>query len=254
MMTETSTFSDTDLEAYVDDQLDAVGRARVEALLSKNPALAARVMADLSIVSSLRASSVADDPQCGPRTREAARRLQSGLSEVRFFSSLRKVAAVGLLIAIGWFANPSIGTRDVNANSHPPPFVEQAVRAHNTSLLRAQMDSQPDVKAYDRAEIRSATAIVMPQLPNDWKVVDVQVFPSELGPTVEALVLTGEETLISLFAGRPGTFAVEPVTDLNLSGAEAAWWQIGDVAYAVVSSTPEMGLLDEAEALKNSLY
>jgi anti-sigma factor RsiW len=253
-MTETTTFIDTDLEAYVDGQLDAAGRARIEALLSKNPARAARVMADLSINTSLKLASMADDPQYRPRTREAARRLQSGLSGGRFFSSLRKVAAVGLLIAIGWFANPSIGTLDVNANGHPPAFVEQAVRAHSTSLVRAKMPSQPEVKAYDRADIRSATKIVMPQLPDDWKVVDVQVFPSELGPSVEALVLTGEETLISLFAGRPGTFAVEPVTDLNLSGAEAAWWQIGDVAYAVVSSTPETGLLDEAEALKKSLY
>ena len=52
----------------------------------------------------------------------------------------------------------------------------------------------------------------------------------------------------------PGYFAVEPVKDLNLSSAEAAWWQVGEVAYAVVSSTPGIGLSDEAELLKSSLY
>jgi len=53
---------------------------------------------------------------------------------------------------------------------------------------------------------------------------------------------------------RPGHFAVEPIKDMNLPKAEAAWWQIGDVAYAVVSSTTDIGLADEAELLKNSLY
>ena len=48
--------------------------------------------------------------------------------------------------------------------------------------------------------------------------------------------------------------AREVLEYFRLKDAEAAWWQIGDVAYAVVSSTPETGLADEAELLKNSLY
>jgi anti-sigma factor RsiW len=253
-MTETVTIHEADLDAYIDGQLDAESRVRVETWLAQNPTDAARVMSDLSIRSSLKLAVAMEEADLAPRTRHAALRLETGLSEARMWATLRKVAAVGLLVSVGWFANTSMGAREVNATAHPPAFVEQAIRAHRTSLVRAGMQSQPEVQSYDRDEIRAATAITMPALPDDWQVMDVQVFPSDFGPSIEAVVRTGEGAAVSLFAGRPGSFAVEPVKNINLSDAEAAWWQIGEVAYAVVSSTPEIGLTDEAELLRNSLY
>ncbi len=253
-MTDIDTILDTDLDAYVDNQLDAAGRLRVENWLAGNPDAAARVMADLGMRTTLKLAMTSDAIGGRPETREAARRLSSGLSNARMWNTLRKVAAVGLLVSAGWFAHSTIGPREVIASVHPPAFVEQAVRAHQTSIVRAAMPSQPEVKTYDRDDIRAATAITMPDLPGDWKVLDVQVFPADFGPSVETSIRTGDGTLISLFAGRPGHFAVEAVTDLNLADAEAAWWQIGEVAYAVISSTPHTGLTDEAELLRNSLY
>ena len=253
-MIDVDPIMDTDLDAYVDNQLDAVGRLRVEKHLAKNPEAAAQVMTDLGIRSALKLSMSGGDEHVLPETREAARRLSSGLSDRQVWSVLRRVAAGGLLVSVGWFTSTSMGAREVNASVHPPAFVEQAVRAHLTSQVRAKMHSQPEVRSYDRDDIRAATAIAMPELPEDWKVVDVQVFPSEFGPSIETSVRTSEGALVSLFAGRPGSFAVEPITNLNLADGEAAWWQLGEVAYAVVSSTPDTGLTDEAETLKNSLY
>lgn len=253
-MTDLDTIVDTDLDAYIDNQLDAAGRLRVETWLAKNPDTAARVMADLGMRTTLKLAMTSDVISGRPETREAARHLSSGLSNARMWNSLRKVAAVGLLVSAGWFAHSSMGPKEVIASVHPPAFVEQAVRAHQTAIVRAGMHSQPEAKTYDRNDIRAATAIVMPELPEEWTVVDVQVFPSDFGPSVETSVRTESGVLISLFAVRPGQFAVEPVTDLNLSEAEAAWWQIGEVAYAVISSTPHTGLTDEAELLRNSLY
>jgi anti-sigma factor RsiW len=253
-MTDASTVTDTDLDAYIDNQLDAAGRLRVEKFLAKNPEAAAHVMTDLGIRSSLKLAMHREDEQFGPVTREAARRLSSVLSDRQMWNSMRKVAAVALLVSFGWLAHTSVGPSEVNASVHPPAFVEQAIRAHQTTLVRAGMQSQPEARSYDRDEIRAATAITMPVLPDDWKIVDVQVFPSEFGPSIEAAVITGEGTQVSLFASRPGGFAVEPVKNLNLANAEAAWWQIGEVAYAVVSIIPDIGLTDEAETLKNSLY
>ncbi len=253
-MIDVSTVNNADLDAYIDNQLDAAGRLRVEMFLAKNPEAAAQVMADLGVRSSLKLAMSGGEEHFRPQTREAARHLSSGLSDRQMWNSVRKVAAVGLLVSIGWLAHTSVGPSEVNASVHPPAFVEQAIRAHQTTLVRAGMQSQPEVQSYDRDEIRAATAITMPVLPEDWKVVDVQVFPSEFGPSIEAAVLTGEGTRVSLFASRPGGFAVEPVKNLNLANAEAAWWQLGDVAYAVVSSTPDIGLTDEAETLSNSLY
>jgi anti-sigma factor RsiW len=253
-MNDAAAVTDTDLDAYIDNQLDAAGRMRVEKYLAKNPEAAAQVMEDLGIRSSLKLVMTNADEHLRPQTREAARKLSSGLSDRQMWISLRKVAAVGLLVSLGWLAHTSIGPSEVNASVHPPAFVEQAIRAHQTTLVRFGMHSQPEVKSYDRDDIRAATAITMPELPKDWKVLDVQVFPSEFGPSIEAAVMTEDGTQMSLFAGRPGSFAVEPVRDINLSNAEAAWWQLGEVAYAVVSSTPQTGLGDEAETLKHSLY
>lgn len=253
-MTEVEPLLDTDLDAYVDNQLDPAGRLRVETWLAHNPDAAARVMADLGMRTTLKLALTGEDVAVRPQTREAARRLSSGLADARMWNMLQKIAAVGLLLSVGWFAHSTIGPREVNATVHPPAFVEQAVRAHQTSLVRAGMPSQTDVRTYDRDEIRAATAIVMPALPKGWKVIDVQVFPSDFGPSVEARVSTDAETLVSLFAVRPGHFAVEPVKDVNFAGAEAAWWQLGEVAYALVSSVPDTGLTDEAELLQKSLY
>lgn len=253
-MSDVEKVIDADLDAYVDNQLDAASRLRVEKYLSRNPEAAAQVMTDLSIRNALKLSFDVDEEHFRPETREAARRLSSGLSDRQMWNSLRRIAAVGLVFSVGWFAHTSVGTREVNATVHPPAFVEQAVRAHMVSLVRAGMQSQPEIKSYDREDIRAATAIAMPKLPDDWRVVDVQVFPSEFGPSIEAALRTGDGALVSLFASRPGNFDVEPITSLSLNEAEAAWWQIGEVAYAVVSSTPDTGLTDEAETLKNSLY
>lgn len=256
-MTDTGTVLDTDLDAYVDNQLDAAGRLRVETYLARHPDVAARVMSDLGMRTTLRLALATDATTGGPQTREAARHLSSGLAGRRMWNAIQRVAAVGLLVSAGWFANSSIGPfgpREVNASVHPPAFVEQAVRAHHTALVREGMPSQPGARTYDRDDIRAATAIVMPELPANWTIDDVQVFPSDFGPSVEMRVRTADGARMSLFAVRPGHFAVEQVRDLNLADAEAAWWQIGDVAYAVVSSTPETGLADEAELLKNSLY
>lgn len=256
-MIDTATILDTDLDAYVDNQLDADGRLRIETYLARHPDVAARVMADLGMRTTLRLAVAADVVTGRPETREAARHLSSGLAGRRMWMAIRRVAAVGLLVSAGWFAHSAmgpLGAREVNASVPPPAFVEQAVRAHQTALVRKSMPSQTEAKAYDRDDIRAATAIVMPELPDGWTVTDVQIFPSGYGPSVEMSIGTGDGTRISLFAVRPGHFAVENVTDINLKDAEAAWWQIGDVAYAVVSSTPGTGLSDEAELLKNSLY
>ena len=253
-MTDVDAIIDTDLDAYVDNQLDAAGRLRVETWLARNPDAAARVMADLGMRTTLKLAMTSDVVAARPETREAARRLSSGLANARVWNAMQKVAAVGLMVSVGWIAHSSVGPSEVNASAHPPAFVEHAIRAHQTALVRAGMPSQPEAQTYDPDDIRAATAIVMPELPKDWNVVDVQVFPSDFGPSVETSVKTDVGAVISLFAGRPGHFAVEPVKDLNLSNAEAAWWQVGEVAYAVVSSAPIIGLSDEAELLKNSLY
>lgn len=248
----------SDLDAYVDDQLDVSRRIEVEAYLSEHPGSAAQVMADLRIRGELRLALAHGEAAGRHETREAVRRLSQGLSTGRYVAAFRRMAAIAALVTAGWFANSYLGAftaTEVVASVPPPPFVEEALRAHSTTLLRESMPSQHEVVNYDPADIRSATAIVLPDLPQNWKVVDVQVFPSAFGPSVELVVTPDKSERLSLFAVRPGSFNVQHVLKAEAEGLSAAYWQIGDVAYALVSEKEGVkDLTETARRLSRTLY
>ncbi|BBK44677.1 transcriptional regulator (anti-sigma factor) [Allostella vacuolata] len=248
---------EADLQAYVDDELPVARRVAVEAYLCHRPAEALRVMADLRTRDELRLA-LGDRPAAArPATTEAARRVERGLGRDRVFRRLRRVAAVVLLLGCGWFANGQFGhlaVRQVAASAVPPSFVADAVMAHRTTLVRAGMRSQPEVRDYDPADIRAATAIAMPELPEGWHVTDVQIFPSTFGPCVELAMATPGLGKISLFAVRPGAFDVIPATLAREGDLAAAYWQMGEVAYALVGRGDARELDQAAGRLARSLY
>lgn len=256
-MTEPDIVTDADMNAYVDNQLDLAGRARVESHLAAHPQDAARVMADLHMRSALKLAFAALPADMPAATLEKARRLETGLNGPRTWSGLRRAAAILVFVTAGWLAHGTLnpfGARSVNASTHPPDYVAQAVEAHKTEELRRGMHSQNRSTAYDAEEIRSATGIVLPTLPAGWKIAEAEVFPSGFGPSVEAALVAPDNSRLSLFAVRPGHFAVEPVESTVLGQTETAWWQIGDVAYAVVATGRDPGLKERAEMLKSTLY
>lgn len=249
--------TEADLDAYVDDQLDAPGRIEVEAYLAARPEAAAQVMADLRTRDELRLALALHPVPGRPATAEAARRLQRGLARGRMLQRLRRAAAVVLLLAAGWAANEAAGPLSVSevvASAPPPPYVEDAMRAHETTVLRASIASQPAVSRYDAPELRAATAIAMPALPADWRVRDVQVYPSRFGPSIELAAETGELGLVSLFAIRPGSFDVVRPTLVPGSGIASAFFQIGDVAYVLVAAGDGEALDGVAARLAATLY
>lgn len=247
---------DTDLDAYVDGELDVARRIQVESYLSENPDIAAKVMADLSMKGELRLALAGEDTFGRIETRDAARRLERGLSYGRILHTVQRIAAVAVLVAAGWVAHTSFGAftaTEVAASTPAPAYVEDAVRAYQTAQLRQTMPSQT-APHYNADEIRAATAITIPELPKGWKVSDVQIFPSEFGPSVEMAIQEADGKQLSLFAVRPGAFAVQPVGHLALDNAEAAYWQIGEVAYALVAGDGGSNLDRAAEGLARSLY
>jgi anti-sigma factor RsiW len=247
---------DADLDAYVDGELDVARRIQVETFLSEHPKTAAKVMADLSMRGELRLALANETAFGRAETRDAARRLERGLAYGRIFHTMQRIAAVGVLVAAGWVAHNSFGAftaTEVSASVPAPAYVEDAVRAYQTAVLRQSMPSQ-SVASYKPEDIRAATAIVMPQLPADWKISDVQIFPSEFGPSVEMALRTDDGKQLSLFAVRPGSFSVASVSHIALDNAEAAYWQIGDVAYALVTGDRTITLDRAADQLARTLY
>ena len=255
-MTTIDPIIDADLDAYVDGELGVSRRIAVESYLSAHPTTAAKVMADLSLRGELRLALANEVATGRPQTREVARRLERGLASGRVLHSLQRIAAVALLVAGGWVAHTSFGAfsaTEVSASMPPPAFVDDAVAAYRTSQTRARMASQPKAAIYNPDDIRAATAIVMPTLPADWTVADAEIFPSAFGPSVEVTV-DAKGKRLSLFAVRPGSFAVAKVDHIALDGVQAAYWQIGEVAYALVADPAVNDLDGQAERLSRTLY
>lgn len=249
--------SEADLHAYIDDQLTPARRIAVEDYLSRNPKLAARVMADLRGRDELRLALSGQSPVVRLATQDAARRLERGLARDRYFMKARRIAAVVALVALGWFAHVefvSMGGWNGAVASTMPAYVDEAARAHRTALLRASMHSQPLQPNFDRAEIRGATGIKIPDLPQGWKVLDVQIFPSSSGPAVEMALKADALGTLSLFAVRPGRFDVMPASVTSRNDVTAAYWQIGDAAYALVGSAEPKALNEAASKLASTLY
>ncbi|SMQ68731.1 Transmembrane transcriptional regulator (anti-sigma factor RsiW) [Devosia lucknowensis] len=248
----TEPITDQDLALYVDDQLEPKRRIAVEAHLAREPALAARVMEDLRISHALRLTAASDTDQPNPRTSELARKLQSAMLRRAVLHRLRPSMAACVLLVSG----AVLGGAVTGLMSKPgvPDYVEVALQAHAVSQVRAVMISQPESPDYDRDELLSATAIVMPTLPDDWVVTDVQVYPSRFGPSVEMAIDAGELGRASIFAARPGDFAVIAPSTSQHEQSAFGHWQMGEIAYVLVGRAEPAEILHAAEALASTLY
>jgi anti-sigma factor RsiW len=245
--------TEKDLALYIDDQIDPARRLEVERHLARNPALAAEVIDEMRVTHELRMSmaDVVEAPQ--PASSELARRLQGSLGRRAWLERLRPAIAALSFAAIGALSG-SLVTATITRPPTMPAYVEAALRAHEVSQVRSVMLSQPEVPDYDRDELLSATAIVMPTLPDDWVVQDVQVYPSRFGPSVEMVLQAGDLGSISIFSARPGGFDVHGPAVLSHDGTVLAHWQIGEIAYAIVGAADETEILKAAHMLADSLY
>jgi len=245
-----------DLDAYVDDQLTEGQRAQVEAHLARNPEAAARVMRDLALRRDLRralAAPPAPRPLLG-----AARRLAIARRRDARLRGMLRIVPAALLIGLGWLAHAGLGPLSVGesvAAAPAPPAVAAALSAHQVSLLRADMASQPETRGLDAAELRAATGIALPGFPGDWTVRDAQVFPSPQGPGIEVLFDTDDLGPVSHFAVRAGGFAVSLPHLHTTPDHAAAWFQIGETAHVLVADRDRAeALLATSVALSDTLY
>ncbi|MHA6692699.1 anti-sigma factor family protein [Devosia sp. A449] len=252
-MARSDKVSEDDLHAYIDDQLDVARRIEVETYLAERPTAAAQVMADLRNRHELRMALVAEPGFARPATEDAARRIEGALRRHAWAQRFRPAIAATVLVTAGWFAHAQFAAQSTS-EAMLPGYVEAALNARQASLLRAAMYSQPEAPDYDRAELLSATAITMPELPADWIVTDVQVFPSQFGPSIEMAIQAEPYGSLSLFSARPGHFAVSPVTTAQMGDVAGAYWQIGEIAYALLGDERPEILGAAATGLAHTLY
>ncbi|TGD94890.1 anti-sigma factor family protein [Methylobacterium nonmethylotrophicum] len=242
--------TEADLNAYIDGQLDLGRRIEVEEHLAARPEVAARVMADLRTRDALSAAfGPVPGTRPGPapeRLAAAARRLDRALTWRRIGARLQRAAVIAMLVGTGWLLHNEtgdFGVQNTIASTHSPAFVEDALQARQAALMRARVASQRPSPAYDRREVEAATGIALPDLPADWRVDDMQIFPSRSGAGVEVAIDAGSLGKVALFATRTQDAEAHAPAIVRSPEAVTVYWTAGRGAYALSGSgnEPDLG-------------
>ena len=229
--------SDQEIDAYVDGQLDTEGRFAVEDYLRHHPNLAARVMGDLGTRSALQLLARDSEP-LSPGLRDAMRGgSPTGAARWRRWVPAAGLSATGIAAAL------------LVMFQGPPGYIDDAVTSHLVAGMRAGMASQLEAPQFDVREIRRATQISLPQVPADWKVTDVQLFPTDRGPALVMALKTGEGDHLSLFAKRGREGAPERPDAVREGEHSVAYWRRGDMSYALVGESGPAAIDARAETL-----
>jgi anti-sigma factor RsiW len=224
--------TETEIQAYLDGELDLRRRFEVESHLASDPEAAHVFIEDLRLRTSLRllAAELEDAP---PEMMTAAARLSSRLGEgsARSFRNLwggrltQGLAAAALIMIV------VLPGRDVKAS--PPAYVGDAVAAYRTGLLREAMVSQIEAPRFDAGEVQRSTRIHVPRLPAKWVVTDAQIFPSKEGPALQLMIRTPDARKLSIFAVHAPSDAPAEPTAVRHEGASVAYWREGEMSYAI---------------------
>ncbi|CAN5373654.1 hypothetical protein BH10PSE12_BH10PSE12_30430 [soil metagenome] len=160
------------------------------------------------------------------------------------FRHATRAAGIAALIAIGWIARGSLG--DFPETAQANGFIDEAAASHRMGLLRQAMASQVESPRLDSAEIVRSTGMRVPTLPANWHVQDVQLYPSNNGPAIALSLRTADGERVSLFADRAETPAEATPLIASRSGESIAYWEVGDMAYALTSTLPPARTLELA--------
>ncbi len=158
-----------------------------------------------------------------------------------------RAAAAAALVGLGWLGHAAMG--DLAAPVQAADIIDEAEESWRASQIRQDMASQPETLRLDRSEIAAATGISLPQFPAGWQVLDVQVYPSDLGPAVVAVLLTETGEEVSLFATRAETGADRLPLLERRAGQPFAYWEQGPLAFALTGELPSASLLALAAGL-----
>jgi anti-sigma factor RsiW len=240
----TETIEQMEIDAYIDGELDATGRLKVEDYLARHPNAAAQVMADLRARSALQLlASTEAKPSLS---------LASAISRLRTAADRRPIwrrRALGGAVAAttGLVAFLCL----LPEASTPPAYVRLAVASHRSISDRPSNVVVPAVSNRTRI-LLSASRIAVPKLPTGWHVTDVQLLSAAKGPAMLLAVRTTEGRDFSIFAVRERSSAPEEPDTVREGAQSVAYWSAGDISYALTGDEDPNQLDATADALADS--
>lgn len=240
--------TEIDRMAYIDGQLDDPRRLDVETSLSNDPPAAAEMMGDLAQRTALRMAMARLPAAASPELATlagSARRPRPW--RTRRFAAVAAALVTAMLLGVAddaWRVKAQIPGE--------PDYLDDAVQSREASLIRTAMASRPRTPWMRPNDIRTAIRIRLPVLPANWRLLDVQVYPSDGGPSAQLLIDTGGGRQISLFSSRiEGDRALEPVV-VDRQGETMAFWEVDGQSFVLIGDLSRTTMRDMALDLSDN--
>ena len=168
----------------------------------------------------------------------------------RGWQHLRRTVAIAALLATGWIARGALGEFPQAAQASP--FLDEAAASHRAGLLRQNMASQVESATLNSEEIRRSTGIILPSFPRSWRVTDVQLFPTPDSPAIAISIVTPTGEQLSFFADKAETPAEGHPLIARRAADIIAYWEAGDMAYALTGRTAARRIMTLASEITPS--
>lgn len=240
--------TEIDRMAYIDGQLDDPRRLDVETTLSEDPAAAAGMMGDLAQSTALRIALSADAAEPSPDlARLAAASAPRRRWALPLSGALAATLAAGALLALTTDSLPFRAPVD-----DMPNYLDDAVQSREASLVRTRMASRPATPWMQPNDISTAIRIRLPALPDEWRLVDVQVFPSDEGPSAQLLIDTDDGRRLSLFSSRISDAGSRSPEVIERWGSTMAFWEVDGQSFVLMGELSRPDLHDMAVDLADN--
>lgn len=240
----TEKLEDFEIMAYVDGELDLPRRLAVEDYLSRNPALAAQVMADFRSRSALQILSKTPT-DCSPSLSLAVAKLVKHRPSMPWHRG-----ALGLGIA-AMLAITAIVVPIWHVQSSPPTYVEMAAESHRAYKERAAFAALHPFSYKDHT-LLMASRIAVPRLPNDWRITNIEMLNTDHSPSILIAVETSDGDDLSILAIRARSSAPMSPDAIRSGNKSVAYWRKGDFSYALTGNGNPEHIDAVADALADS--
>ncbi|HET6536743.1 MAG TPA: anti-sigma factor [Sphingopyxis sp.] len=240
----TDHMEDFEIIAYVDGELDLPRRLAVEDYLSRNPSMAAQVMADFrtrSALQMLAGPETISSPSLS-NTIETIRKSRPSMPWRRpaFGLGIAAVLAIAAVVIPMW-----------DGPSAPPSYVAMAIESHRANAETPRFASLQPFADRDHT-LLMASRIAVPRLPDNWRVTNVEMLNAAASPTLLIAVQTAEGDELTILAMRGRSSAPKDPDAVRSGDKSVAYWRRGDFSYALTGNGNPAQLDATADALAES--
>jgi anti-sigma factor RsiW len=244
--------SDTDLQAYIDGQLDATRRIEVQAYLATRPEDAAEIMEGLRLRDEFRFFLAEESWPAATETIVLVERLGRALRlralVPRFQAGVAAACLIGLGVSLGWmghaeFTDPVADNLEVAADP-AEVLADDAAQAWHIS----QLDQEPAVSApapgppQTVAPDATASSPALPQS-SGLRRVGSDLIPWNGGTAAADLLVMPKGNELVLLTAETPTQGFEAPEAEQADGVTTVSWRLGRYAYALSGNVPASDLL-----------